>query len=446
MSGDLVKLPREVREKIYAQLLVSGYTFDADAARRPNYSAQPAILQTNKQISAEATRTLYKDNLFVVLNLKGKADRNFAWFIRIPDLECLPRFNVDEAALTINISFIDADRDDRETKRVVVFFPESLDRVLESVWDFMIGAWQLNNVEPIQLLKISLVLHPTLLSRRAATQKDLLKPFERLVGFGEVDIQGCADKEFHDNMLNRMKLAPTPDYFHEGLRHYVLMGKEAYHRERYNEAIHHWTLAGKYHGSTAAVARAWIRAGGDHSAELLLDAAHDSGPLLQVAKLGILKARLRRRDYLFVLRDFHTWELDDEELSPLLRAQVHVVASMAYHGSSLFDLGKKAFFHAQNIIVLEAVQHMDPFLAIMDDASWAEQWHMTRPGCSSFSAWKSCWDLIEIEDEQADAEAETSSEGSVAEVDSDEDGGWETTDEELSEGAPCWEEDGSSVW
>ncbi|MCJ1433311.1 hypothetical protein MMC27_002670 [Xylographa pallens] len=429
MSGNFGKLPREIRDKVYSQLLVSSHTFNVDAAYRPCYDMQPAILHVNKQISAEATRALYKDNRFIVLNLRGKAERSFAWFSRIPEEYTLPLFNVEDAALTITISCIDADRDDLAINRVFMLFPESLDAVLESLWDFIIGAFEVDYVEPILLLKISLVLHPILLSRRDAMQKDLLKPFERLVGFGEVEIHGCADEEFKSTMLDRMRQFPTPEYFHDSLQHYLGMGQKAYQLKRYNEAIHYWRLAGKYHASIATIARTWISADGDDSVELLLAAVTDSGPILHIAKLGILKAGLRLRAYFFVLREFFTWESENEELSPLLRAQVQIVASMAFHGSSLFDQGKKAFIQAQNIISLEAIPHMDHLLAIMKDISWVRQWHCNRQGHSFFSAWRSFWDLVEI-DEKAKTEAGASSERSISEVDSDEEGDRETTDDE----------------
>ncbi|MCJ1418655.1 hypothetical protein MMC32_005004 [Xylographa parallela] len=434
MLGNFAKLPREIRDKVYDQLLVSSHTFNADAAHHPYYDIQPAILQVNKQISAEATRALYKNNRFIVLNIRGKAERSFAWFIHFPEENFLHLFNVEDAALTITISSIDADQDDLETNRAFVLFPESLDAVLESLWDFIIGAWEVDHVEPILLLKMSLVLHPTLLSRRDAIQKDLLKPFERIVGFGEVEIHGCADEEFKSIMLNRMRQFPTPEYFRESLQQYLGMGQKAYQSKRYNEAIHHWRLAGKFHASIAAIARTWIPADGDNSVELLLTAVTDSGPMLHIAKLGILKAALRLREYLFVLREFFTWESEDKELSPQVEVQVQIVASMAFHGSFLFDQGKKAFVHAKNIISLEAMQQMDHLLAIMKDISWVEKWHRNLPGHSFFLAWRSYWNLVEV-DEETNMQAGASCGSTAAEIDSDEDGNWEVTDEESFEDA-----------
>ncbi|MCJ1290731.1 hypothetical protein MMC34_002273 [Xylographa carneopallida] len=452
--GNLSKLPREIRDKIYAQLLVSSCTFDAEVVGRSSYDAHPAILRVNKEMSAEATRVLYKDNRFIALNLQGKAARFFTWFTRIQDPRRSTPVDIKDTALTINIRFIDADRNDSEQNHVHLLFPESLNKVIESLWDFITGAWKIHNLRPVQLLRISLVLHPTLLSRRDAVQKDLLRPFERVVGFGQVEIQGCADEEFHSNMLHRMKLLPTPEYFQESFHHSVGLGEEAYQLKRYNEAIHLWTLAVKYHRSADAVARMWNPADGDPSVERLLDAVNDSGRMLHNVKLGIMKAGLRLRDYLYTLGQFFSWEFLDFEMSPLLRAQVQVAACMAFHASSSFRLGDKALFQAQNIILLEAVQHMDHLLAIRKDLSWAEECDFTYPDGSFLPAWESCWSLVEAE-EEVDTGTETSSESSASEVDSssdedddedDEDDDWETTDEELTEGRKFSPDEDGSFW
>ncbi|MCJ1402738.1 hypothetical protein MMC11_005959 [Xylographa trunciseda] len=455
MLGNLVKLPREVRDKIYDQLLLSRYTFNADAGDRRPYKIHLAMLQVSKQISAEMTQVLYKDNRFIVLNLKGEADRYFAWFDKVPTFERLVPVNVVDAALEINISGINVDQDSLETLRTFVFFPESLDTVLESLWEFIIRAWDVNNVEPSLLLKISLVLHPVLLSRRGMVQKDLLRPFERLVGFGEVEIHGCADKEFHHNILNRMKLFPSTENLQEGLQYYLAVGKEAYQQKRYNEATHHWMLAKKYHGSLAAAARRRISADGESCAEPLLAALTNSAPMLHIAKLGILKAGLRREDYLFVLGQFFTWEAEDEELSPLLRAQVQLAASMAFHGRFIFDLGQKSFDKAQDTIVLEAVPYMGELLTIVMRMSWAEQWLFSNSSYSFFFAWKQCWELLEVEDKgclNEDGERKDIDYGegryteySGSEGTSDGEGEWTTTDEESFEDVQDSTEEGS-VW
>ncbi|MCJ1284010.1 hypothetical protein MMC26_003341 [Xylographa opegraphella] len=441
--GAFGKLPREIRDRIYAHLLVSRYTFDADASPQASYHAELAILRANRQIGAEATQALYKANRFVILNLQGDAERNFAWSIHGTGLQRAPAFDVADALLTANISPVGAAAGERDTRRFIVLFPESVDTVLEAVWDFIIGAWEVGRIEPVAKLRIELVLHPVLLARRDALQKELLRPFERLVGFGGVDVHGCADEAFRHTVIHRMEHLPAPESFTQNMQAHLELGRAAYEAKRYNEARDHWARAEKYHGSTVAIAQARARTAAEEegpAAEVLLAAVAGSSRQLQRARVGVMKAGLRQRSYVRVLREFYGWAMEEEEeMRPLLRAQVLLIAAMAFHRSAVFDLGRKLLQQAQNVVILDAVQHMDHVLAIAHDIAWAEQWHYTAPGYSFFAAWESCWGLVEAEERVA-TEAGGSAEGEGEEGGEGPEGElyWGTTEEEEEE-----EEDGA---
>lgn len=67
----LLSLPRELRDQIYRELLLEDLVWDEPHDR---YDLQPAILRVNKQVNEEASRILYDENCWVILEMKSNVD------------------------------------------------------------------------------------------------------------------------------------------------------------------------------------------------------------------------------------------------------------------------------------------------------------------------------------------------------------------------------------
>ncbi len=66
-----INLPRELRDKIYRELLVPEKIRDP-TEDVPRYALEPVILRTNKQTHVEAANVLYGENLWILFQIPYK--------------------------------------------------------------------------------------------------------------------------------------------------------------------------------------------------------------------------------------------------------------------------------------------------------------------------------------------------------------------------------------
>ncbi|MCJ1284009.1 hypothetical protein MMC26_003340 [Xylographa opegraphella] len=404
MAEGFLDLPTEVRDVVYRFLLLSSRCFNADTAGR-TYVMCPAILRANRVTYFEATRVLYQENDFVHVNLWGQAGTRLrGWSKRIAGLDFQLSVEACCPALTVNVGLGNLPMENSAVTSTFLIFPESLEALVERFYDYTIDGGDIDEIDLIEPLAVSLELRSKILSKRRTMQEDLLMPFRRLTGFADVEILGCVNEELRDTMQHRLTHLPSPESFAESLEHLFQRGKEAYERGRWNEARDNWLSMLKYYEYIDAITDSVFPL--DSSNESLLEAFVELRPMTYWAKLGVLRVGLRLEDHSTVLRDLWECEFEDEEgMSALMTAQFHLGMVMAYHADGFVKLGREAFKDAQDIIAVEAYRYTGQVVAIMNTVSYAYKWH-EDPTSQFLCAWEHCWELLneeEVSEDEADA-------------------------------------------
>ncbi|MCJ1317814.1 hypothetical protein MMC15_003141 [Xylographa vitiligo] len=405
MPVGLLDLPTEVRDCIYRHLLLSSQCFNANNAGH-KYEMYPAILRANRVTHHEATRVLYQENDFVRVILWGQAGARLSgWLKEIADIEFQPWVKACRPALTVSVGLGNMPVKCTTVAASFLIFPESLEMSVGGFHDYTIAGEDVDGVDPIGQLAISLELRSTVLSKRRMTQDDLLRPFRSLTGFADVKIVGHSDEELRDTMVHRMTHLPSPGQFSDSLEDFFQRGKEAYERRCWNEARHNWNFMQKYYEHIDTIVRS--RFSLEESTGLLHQAVVDSRPLTHHAQLGILKAGLYLEDYSTVLRDLWVWEFEEEEMSALMKAKFFLGLAMAYHMEGFIGLGREAFKDVQDILAIEADRYTGQLVTIMDTIARAHD-PLEEPSSHFLCAWEHCWELLNGE-EVLDGEEDASS-------------------------------------
>ncbi|MCJ1415866.1 hypothetical protein MMC32_002200 [Xylographa parallela] len=211
MSSPFLALPREIRNEIYRNLLLTSRISLDDfphLSQRKRFILHTAILLVNRQISAEAAVILYDETDFVWVHLEFVSARRHGWafntglqrFRRAPNVDIQPVLNVRIDALDA----IDekARPDDQDLYWLTTV--DGLSSFCESV--YLIDApypWLVPLEAPLNQLSVTLELSDEMPTKKSKLLRSLeysLDQFRFLHGFGEFFVLGIVDKEL-DRLL-----------------------------------------------------------------------------------------------------------------------------------------------------------------------------------------------------------------------------------------------------
>ncbi|MCJ1451514.1 hypothetical protein MMC28_001852 [Mycoblastus sanguinarius] len=208
----LSNIPGEIRNEIYHMLLTTRYTFHEKKMR---FDLQPAILQVNKQIHAEAKSVLHGDNLWILFEIKEpewsifEEDTELPFKLPVVSKRIKIASHIKAPALRIHfyppdkISRIYPGLNVKTVKPLNTFLlaEESIPFLVEMLWDM---ADRRGYTRFFRRSMLSLELGTSLFYPRSNLQTRCLDLFTLVRGLRKVTLEGDVDPEYGENFLKQV--------------------------------------------------------------------------------------------------------------------------------------------------------------------------------------------------------------------------------------------------
>ncbi|MCJ1402740.1 hypothetical protein MMC11_005961 [Xylographa trunciseda] len=351
-------LPVEIRYHIYRYLLRTSHTFVSNAPEQ-RYEMHPAILRTNKKISAEG-KAVMEENDFVAVRLDPEVDLAGSevalWFGNVPKFQGIAAPSIIRRALTISIALADSTSILPPIARTAVFMgPESLYSLIESIWLYF---------TPIgEVPRHRIVMRLLLDTKSSGRAKALLRPLLMLHDYRIISITGTVDKKYATDVVDQIaRRNPRSDIVKGVVNDHMIQAEKAYVQGLYFLAIQEWGHIMMYcdllsYGTHFPAAKF----------KKLVDITRPDSSTVQRAQLGIVKAGLRTERYSKALSQCQYSLEEGIPLDWLMEARFLLCAWIAY---ILGDEDDCAWIHEAHEAVLLRLdpQYSSPIVAVLQEA------------------------------------------------------------------------------
>jgi hypothetical protein len=206
------KLPLEVRDMIYKMLLTTPYcTYNFLQGFSLRFHLHPEILRVNKQISEEATRTLYQENRFIILQVEGL----YLDLKEMPAFRRLSEDRITNPLLRVRVECLMERRVGTINSINVITTSDGLQHIIAAIWNLEINSrtrkYQFHRQVYHGDLDLTLDFNPTRLPRFDALTDLTLKTFEKVNGFRRLVLKGNLKASTIEHLRKHIMEGPFPD-------------------------------------------------------------------------------------------------------------------------------------------------------------------------------------------------------------------------------------------
>jgi hypothetical protein len=198
-SFPFLRLPREIRDKIYRRLLSARLTTDDyNSGDYANWPVQfhPAISRTNKQISSEASKVLYGENEFVVLRVTTHTQK-YNSLNGLPHFVGLSDNQIPHPVMEIKIKELEVGP---LAQRIFVFTLGAFPSLIEHLWR------EAETFNYYNSMIFELFVFNKAPSRHALLNNRILGSFDQIQGFKALIFHGDIDTKVVRHLAECMTL------------------------------------------------------------------------------------------------------------------------------------------------------------------------------------------------------------------------------------------------
>jgi hypothetical protein len=242
-----LRLPLEIRVYIYRHLLSTRPT-STQAYKDGDYSwpfkFAPAILQANKQVFGEASRVLYTENDFVVLQIAThiysaiySATQTPSLIDKFPNFPGLSEKQIPHPLLSLAITDLNSEPSASQTlvnKRKFIFTLEALPYVIQLLWS-------MSMFSDMSSIGFTALLFNKVHSRHAYLNNHVVRSLDQLQGFADYKFLGDIDSDVARHLAECMDLGPQLQDVCLRMAGFLSLGEHYFKKRNYALAKRYWT-------------------------------------------------------------------------------------------------------------------------------------------------------------------------------------------------------------
>lgn len=195
LKPGLLTIPGEIRNEIYRMLLTTPYAYSQNIEQYA--PLHPAILQTNRQIHAEAVNILHGGSIWIIANINaGDWPPNRA---NIPTVSKKHAGNIKHPALHINFT-APITAETPQSHMTLIMGEEGIQRLLKALWNM---STDVDTEEKFEASSLTLTLSETPFHTKSKLQSTCLQPFGLVHGLRKFTIQGQVEPAYAEEILYR---------------------------------------------------------------------------------------------------------------------------------------------------------------------------------------------------------------------------------------------------
>jgi hypothetical protein len=264
--------------------------------QRLEFHLHPAILLVDKQVSAEATRVLYQENHFIILETIGVG----LYLDRIPEFRRLPESRVMNPVLRIDIAIADASRVELVDPQKCITTLEGLQSIIDAIWRFDDSACpQSHEYICHNDVSLSLNYNPKAVAQYHFMNELVLRPWNRIHGLKKLELTSNIEKSMREHLERSNLEGPFPDEVATHLAKYHSLAEREFERKDYNAARWWCNLSDDYREYVVFLGS--YRPGGREvswqKGDELWDVLMKTSPMFYNMRLKLVKACLRQLKY-----------------------------------------------------------------------------------------------------------------------------------------------------
>jgi hypothetical protein len=228
-----LRLPREIRDRIYQHLLSARLTYTDDYQRRDYswpFKLAPAILRANKQISGEAAQILYNENDWVVLKFTTHAQK-YRFLDGFPNFVGLYEDQIPQPVLEITMKELAVES---LPQRTFIFTLEAFPYLIEQLWN---KATIFNFYES---MIFEIFLFNKAPSRHTFLNNQIVRSFDQIQGFTVLIFHGDIDTDVVRHVTGCMTLGQDLQAVCAKMADLFSRGENSFIRKDFTLASRYW--------------------------------------------------------------------------------------------------------------------------------------------------------------------------------------------------------------
>jgi hypothetical protein len=247
-----MKIPLELRDKIYAMLLTTPYCAEVGTTgSSPKFRLHTAVLFVNKQVSGEAERILYQANDFVILKvLTEPCDMDWV-FGTVPKFKLLSENRISSPVLRINITEADVGRVKVGSPKSFITTKEGLQAIISALWKPL---WEPlgeqdddeGDLPEPRYLRLALNFNFKAAARRPILTELVLRPWHKISGFKELILTGNIEEPMLKKLEKSNYEGPFANDVAAHLMEYDVLAEQEFEQGNFNAACWLWAVSEEY--------------------------------------------------------------------------------------------------------------------------------------------------------------------------------------------------------
>jgi hypothetical protein len=319
----LLRLPLELRDTIYGMLLTTPYCTElSPTGSFMKFHLHTAILLANKQISAETTRVLYRENDFIILETIGTG----LWLQAVPQFKLPAANKITSPVLRAKIALEDVGPLELGTSRNFITTPDGLEAIFESLW-----IRGLPNRRLIRRRDLCITLNFNLKStlRYEVLSERVLKPWAKIRPVKELALIG----DFKEPMRDHLQKCILEGLFPDDVATFLMDYNSLAEREDYDAAHLWWCRLNSYWTYVSSLLSLCFGEAALRMQRLgLWHVLNKSSYMYYEGCLKLVKAYLNQSDYEYAaeyaVQGLNVEKLGGPLLAPITKTKFYLSASL----------------------------------------------------------------------------------------------------------------------